>query len=532
MQPKALVYRKKGYLTYGESDTDVLTMKFSISSVKINRARDTAVSEATIMAEFEHLPMAEYQGGNTGILDNFAFMEIYFDGLIEFTGVIKKYYYDDNEKIVTLTCHDMMYRLLNAIPETLTFANTTAVGIITSICNKLGLTVNHVGGDDYAIDTLALKEGTVALDFIQSMLETMHAIIRCTKNGIIQIEAQYPDYTEGAGDANHFDWTYKDETNVSTSNAGRDASEMKNILRVTCDNHYTKFEDPSMTSYLNGEQWYEPDAENAVANTQTKRKAVAGYLYLDMWRKSTPLTILPTVGNRYIDMGQVIKLIRDNTDPGYYLVVGIDTEVAADNYQDNLQLQGMRDKNTIYQIPVVLAEGVIDTKLDDVPQANANEVVTMQVYTGDVSSTGYNDLGYVDIPEDTPAWSVSMTCLDKFVDGSNDWGYTLPDLDIIDPDGVEYGWYGSIVPFCPVVGQTTSPAEGYVESTNITCGSKITYSGTKSNPEQWYVYSPKLGRWKFRARSFCDTTHPTKLDLNIQSSLKWTKVNNQGQTSI
>jgi len=180
------------------------------------------------------------------------------------------------------------------------------------------------------------------------------------------LDEQYPSYIEGGGDANHFDWTYKDSSNSSSDIAGRDASLMRNILKITCDIKvgdknqivYDKFEDPSMTEYLNGEKWYEI-VDNALANTQEKRKAVAGWKYLEYWRKSTPLTVLPVVGNKNIDLGQVVKLLRDNTNPGYYLVVGVDTEVSADGYTDTLQLEGMRDKTTIYEIPVLLASGVI-----------------------------------------------------------------------------------------------------------------------------------------------------------------------------
>ncbi|WP_123053155.1 hypothetical protein [Clostridium sp. JN-1] len=367
MQYRVEIYKKIGSMGYSNEDGDKVILQNSNTSIRINRARDTPNSEATIIAQFEHLPLAEYKGGSKGIIDNFARVEIYFDENIEFSGIIKKYEYDEVEKVITLTCHDMIYRLLNLTFENIDYVNTTAVNVIRDLVIRAGLSFYRSGGTDYSIPKLHIEEGTAYMDVIQSLLETMHANIRCSKSGTIFLEEQYPDYVESGGDINHFDWTYVDSKNVATDNAGRDASEMKNILKIMCQIQdgdktqtvFDKFEDPSMTEYLNGEKWYEI-VDNALANTQEKRKAVAGWQYLEYWRKSTPLTILPTKGNKDIELGQVVKLIRDNTDPGYYLVVGIDTEVTADNgYTDTLQLQGMRDKRTIYEIPKLLASGVM-----------------------------------------------------------------------------------------------------------------------------------------------------------------------------
>lgn len=538
MEFKVIVYKKKGYLAYGTEDIDKLTLHDSLVSINISRNRDTPTSEATIVAQFEHLPMAEYQGGNTGIIDNFARMEIYFEQQIQFTGIIKKYIYDENEKTITLTCHDMMYRLLNATTDPIAYANTTAAGIIADLVSRSGLEFSRVGGTDYAIPELKIDEGTVFLDIIQNILETMHGIVKCTKAGVIELDEQYPDYVEGGGDINHFDWTYKSNKNVSTATAGRDASMMRNILRIICENHYTKFEDKSMTSYLNGEYWYTPDIENAVANTQEKRRAVAGFRYLEMWRNSTPLTILPVSGQREHDMGQVVKLIRDGVNPGYYLIVGITTDLTADGFMDTLQLQGMRDKTTIYKIPTFLKEGIIDQKLES-PKGKPEEDVPMQIYCGDSGTLGTNDVGFLDIPADTPCWRVSLNCLIDFKTKENDgttidWGSDLPALSIIDPNGIEYGYFSpnKIAPFCPVKDVSSDPAAGYVESTSTGVASKMTYSGYKTNPEEWYVYSPTPGRWRMKAYSFCDTIHPDKLPISVRSNLEWTINNHQSTEGI
>ncbi|MEY7998601.1 hypothetical protein AB8U03_00045 [Clostridium sp. Mt-5] len=360
------IYKKMGYVSYGTEDADKITIINSLIDVKINRARDTQVTEATVIMEYEKLPLAAFQGGNSGIIDNYAHIEIYFDNVIQLSGVIKKYEYNEENKTITLNCHDMFYRLLNATDEDINYGVTTAVNVIADLVNRAGLNFYQEGGTNYSISSLKITEGTVYGDVIQSFLETMHAIIRCNKAGTIVLEDQYPPYIESGGDANHFDWVYKDSTNNSSDNAGRDATLMKNILKITCSVKiknedyiaFDKFEDPSMTSYLNGERWYEI-IDNSLANTQEKRKAVAGWKYLEYWRKSTPLTVLPTLGNKNIDLGQVVKLLRDNTNPGYYLVVGIDTEVTGDGYTDTLQLEGMRDKTTIYEIPKLIASGVM-----------------------------------------------------------------------------------------------------------------------------------------------------------------------------
>lgn len=357
MNCRVEIFKKSGYSSHSTKDEDSVKLKNSLTSVRINKSRSTLTSEANISVQFQGLPLAEYQGGNEGIVDNFALIKVYVDEQVEFTGVIKSYNYDEESKIMELNCHDMSYRLLNATDEVIEFTNTTAVGVIQSLVTKVDLAFIRKGGTDYSISKLKIEEGTVYLDVIQSLLETMKASLRATKNGEILLEEQYPDYTEGAGDVNHFDWTYSDYKNTSSTNAGRDASLMRNILKIKCDKNYDKFEDPSMTSYLNGEKWYDT-VENSLANTQVKRRAVAGYKFLDMWRNSTPLTTLPALGNKNIDLSQVVKLLREDTLPGYYLVVGVDTDISADNYQDSLQLQGMRDKRTIYEIPVLLSSGV------------------------------------------------------------------------------------------------------------------------------------------------------------------------------
>lgn len=357
MNCRVEIFKKSGYSSHSTKDEDTIKLKNSLTSIKINKSRSTLTSEANISVQFQGLPLAEYQGGNVGVVDNFALMKVYVDEEIEFTGVIKKYYYNEEDKIMNLNCHDMSYRLLNATDETIEFTNITAVGVIENLVYRVELPFIYTGGIDYSISNLKVEEGTVYLDVIQSLLETMQANIRATKSGEILLEEQYPDYTEGAGDANHFDWTYEDRENTASTNAGRDASLMRNVIKIKCGKNYDKFEEPSMTLYLNGEKWYDT-IENQLANTQTKRKSVAGYKFLDMWRNSTPLTTLPALGNKYIDLSQIVKLVRDDTPPGYYLVVGVDTEINADNYQDTLQLQGMRDKRTIYQIPILLSSGV------------------------------------------------------------------------------------------------------------------------------------------------------------------------------
>ncbi|AKA70128.1 hypothetical protein [Clostridium scatologenes] len=357
MEYKIKIYKKNGYRAFSDKDEDILILENSPVSIKINKSKSTSTNEAQIVAEFEHLPMASFQGGSNGIIDNFAKIEIYFNNKIQFTGVIKKYEYDELQKTVNLTCNDMIYRLLNVTDKTLNYENTTALAIIEDIVQKAGLTFYRKGGTNYPVNKLDINIGTTYLDIITSFLETIYGSIRAGKDGTILLEDQYPDYTEGGGDINHFDWTYTSDINNSSAIAGRDASLMKNLLKINCDKNYDIYEDPSMTSYLNNEKWLD-FIENALANTQQKRKAVVGYKFLEMWRNSTPLTIIPTKGNEDVDIGQVVKLIRDNTLPGYYLLVGIDTEVSADGYSDTLQLQGMRDKRTIYEIPVLITSGI------------------------------------------------------------------------------------------------------------------------------------------------------------------------------
>lgn len=357
------IYKKIGYVNYGDDDASKIILRNSLASIRINRARSTQVSEATIVAEYEKLPLATFRGGNKGIIDNYARIEIWFADVCQFSGIIKKYEYNEDDKTITLTCHDMFYRLLNCAETDINYSNTTAANIIEALVIRVGLSFYRSGGTDYSVSNLKISEGTVFMDVIQQFIETMHANVRCNKHGTVILEDQYPPYIEGGGDKNHFNWTYTDKNNNSSDNAGRDASLMKNILKITCAvknvTYFDKFEDISMTSYLNDERWYDI-IDNALANTKQKRQAVAGWQFLEYWRNSTPLTVLPTIGNKDIDIGHVVKLLRDNIDPGYYLVVGIDSEINADNgYTNTLQLEGMRDKNLIYQNAKLLSSGTI-----------------------------------------------------------------------------------------------------------------------------------------------------------------------------
>lgn len=363
MDHRVEIYKKSGYVNYGEDDASKIILREDVLvSININKATDTQVSEATIIAQYEGLPLAAYQGGSTGIIDNYARIEIWFDDVCQFSGIIKKYEKSEKDKTITLTCHDMFYRLLNCTDVDINYGDTTAANVIAALVSRVGLSFYRSGGTDYSISALKIAEGTVYMDVIQNILETMHASIRCNKQGTILLEDQYPPYIEGGGDKNHFNWTYSDDTDNASDNASRDASLMKNILKITCTvnnvTYFDKFEDPSMTSYLNDERWYDI-IDNPLANSSQKRQAVAGWQFLEYWRQSTPIAIETVQGNKDIDINQVVKLIRNDENPGYYLVVGIDTEVVANKHTDTIQLQGMRDRNLIYQNAKLLSSGTI-----------------------------------------------------------------------------------------------------------------------------------------------------------------------------
>ncbi len=133
------IYKKKGYISYGTADADKIILRNSLVSIRINRAKDTQVSEATIIAEYEKLPIAAFQGGNSGIIDNFARIEIWFDVVCQFSGIIKKYEYNEQDKTITLTCHDMFYRLLNVCDGQIKYGATTAADVISDLVRRVGL---------------------------------------------------------------------------------------------------------------------------------------------------------------------------------------------------------------------------------------------------------------------------------------------------------------------------------------------------------------------------------------------------------
>lgn len=540
MNYKIKIYKKSGYTSHSDKDEDILTIKNVTASIRMNKSIDTCTSEATIVMPYEKLPLAEYQGGNKGIIDNYAKIEIYIDDKVQFTGVIKKYDYDEENKTISLLCHDMYYKLLNLTDKPLEYTNALATEIIKDLATKAGCSFSRLGGIDYTVEHIKIDADTMYSDIIQEYCETIHARVRAAKDGTILLEEQYPNYIEGGGDLNHFDWHYQDFKNISTGQASRDATEMKSVLKIICNNRYSTYEEPQVTSYLNGEKVRDV-VENAVADLEYKRRSVAGYTFLTKWRHSTKLTIGITNGNPDLDLGQVIKTELNNRI-GYYLAIGITTEIDPDAYIDTIQLEGLRDKTTAYDLPELIEQGVVNPDEDEQPEpekVKADEELKMQIYTGTSSSVGFNDIGYVDIIPGTVGWQVSMKCLESFQSDTVDWGYTYPDLVIFDPNGVEYGHYGKVAPFYPEPlqpnedGTYPSPPErernmDYCENTSLSSCSKMSYSGTEHNPEEWKVYDPMPGRWRIKAYSYVDVSEGEEKPIIIKSNVSWVVVNKEG----
>ncbi|MGU9539653.1 hypothetical protein ACQX0N_11880 [Clostridium tepidum] len=355
---KVVISKKNGYRAFEEGDASKITLEHSLVSVKINRTLTTPVAEAIVVAQYENLPTAIFMGGTQGIVDNFARIEIYIEGILQFTGVIKNYDYNTEQRTIELKCHDMYYRMLNMCSTPLKFNNMLATSIISNVVTNAKCNFHRSGGVDYTVPKLECDIGTMYHDIISNLVATMYARIRATKNGTIVLEDQYPTYTEGAWDENHFDYTVSSDTNLAQETASRDANLLRNILRIENNEEYTLFENESMTTYLNGEKWLDI-IENPLATTEKLRQKVAGHRYLDMWRNSTSLAILPVAGIPTIDLGQVIRLISKSRGKGYYLVIGINTEISADKYTDNLQLQGMRDKRKVYNMAKIIGRGKV-----------------------------------------------------------------------------------------------------------------------------------------------------------------------------
>ncbi|EKS4343210.1 hypothetical protein [Clostridium sporogenes] len=353
---KVEFYKKNGYQAFENGDANKITLEHCLVSVKINRNLTTPTAEATITAQYENLPTAIFAGGTQGIIDNFAQVKIYIEDVLQFTGVIKKYDYNTLDKTIEMTCHDMYYRMLNLCDKELKFYNKTAADIISTVVSDAKCSFQRSGGNNYTVSKLECEIGTMYNDIIGNLVETMYARIRANKNGAIILEEQYPAYNESNHEANHHDYVLSVDTNLSSETASRDSSLMRNILKICCNDKYSIFESKAMTSYLNGERWVDI-IDNPLASTPLLKQKVAGYKFLDMWRESTSLNVVPVAGIPNIDLGQVVKLVNNQRGNGWYLIVGISTEINADTYLDTLQLQGMRDKTKVYDQCIQIGSG-------------------------------------------------------------------------------------------------------------------------------------------------------------------------------
>lgn len=339
-------YKKNGYRAFEEGDANKVILEHSLISVKINRSLDTPTAEATITAQYENLPTAIFAGGTQGIIDNFAQVKIYIDDVIQFTGVMKNYDYNTLDKTIEMTCHDMYYRMLNLCDKEVKFYNKTAADIISTVVSDAKCNFYRSGGTNYTVSKLECEIGTMYNDIITNLVETMYARVRARKDGTIVLEEQYPLYDESNHELYPYDYTIT-TSDLSSETASRNANLLRNILKICCNDEYSIFESKTMTSYLNGEKWVDI-IDNPLATTQELKQKAAGHKFLDMWRGSTALNILPVKGTPNIDLGQVIKIVSNDRGNGWYLIIGINTEVSANTYTDTLQLQGMRDKRKVY----------------------------------------------------------------------------------------------------------------------------------------------------------------------------------------
>ncbi|HGG0418327.1 TPA: hypothetical protein ACJFE8_003132 [Clostridium sporogenes] len=353
---KVEFYKKNGYQAFENGDANKITLEHCLVSVKINRTLTTPTAEATITAQYENLPTAIFAGGTQGIVDNFAQVKIYIEDVIQFTGVMKKYVYDVENKTIEMTCHDMYYRMLNLCDRELKFYNTTAADIISTVVSDAKCNFYRSGGTNYSVSKLECEIGTMYNDIINNLVETMHAKIRCAKNGTIILEDQYPPYDESNHENNHYDFEFDSQINLSNDKSSRDAGLLRNILKICCNDKYSIFESKAMTSYLNGERWIDV-MDNPLATTEDLKRKMAGQKFLDMWRNSTDINIVPVKGIPTMDLGKVAKVSSKALYSGYYLIVGVSTEINADGYIDTLQLQGMRDKTKVYDQCIQIGSG-------------------------------------------------------------------------------------------------------------------------------------------------------------------------------
>ncbi|WP_315114562.1 hypothetical protein [uncultured Clostridium sp.] len=342
---------------YKKNTGEKTEFKRTVLSLSIDRRLSMQTATANVAIDNgNNIDLFNF-GSSGGIIDNYNTVKIYIDNKIQFTGIIKNYSINEDNKTIEISCSDMNVKLLKAIDDGqpyIIYKNIKASNMIIDLAHRAGIddvVIDIDATKDYIVKNLKIQYDTQISDVIDEALATLEARARILKDGTFKVEKLYPSYKASDVENNiNYNWYYDNFIKISSASGKRNTETLYNRVLVRYDvKNYTIFEEPKMIEYLGGEKRFK-EVDSPLSDTLDKRQIVANRFLLDSWRENTNLDVVGTKGNADLDLGQIVRLKLDNI-LGHYMVTGIRTELTSDgNYIDQIVLDGMRENTNIAQL--------------------------------------------------------------------------------------------------------------------------------------------------------------------------------------
>lgn len=339
---------------YKKNTGEKTEFKRTVLSLSIDRRLNMQTATANVVIDNgNNVDLFNFASGD-GIIDNYNPIKIYIDNKIQFTGIIKSYNVNENNKTIEISCSDINTKILKAIDDGnpyVIYNNIKATDMIKDLVYRAGIgsvVIDIDTSKDYIIKNLKIQYDTQISDVIDEALGTLEARARILKDGTFKVEKLYPDYKSSDVKNNiNYDWYYEDFIKISSASGKRNTETLYNRVLVRYNEKtYNVFEEPRMIEYLGGEKKFK-EINSPLADTLEKRQIVANRFFLDSWRENTNLDAVGTKGNPNLDLGQIIRLKLDNI-LGHYMTTGIKTDITSDgNYIDQISFDGMRENKNI-----------------------------------------------------------------------------------------------------------------------------------------------------------------------------------------
>jgi hypothetical protein len=328
-----------------------------ILDINIDRRSGTNVNECRLNCD--GIPMDKLlvrksiTNSSDVITDPMNRIQVIIQDEIEFTGWMINYKIDSNNQIVELTLHDNMILLkrgVNVHPRTkVTYENLYNTTLIIMLAGLVGVSVNIdsvVQQRATIVKEYTIDNGQNIFDAINSLCESLDAVIYADKQGNIKVTPSFIEYDSG------YDFNYDDVNHITSGSTIINGSLLKPtiIVRNDSDSDHKKswvFTDREMLEYLNDWDDVEEVSSDLAINQATAQNIAHQKLVL-MWRNATSQDIMTADGNKYIDIDKVVQTtLDDNTD--VYRVIGLNTTINdTEGYIDKLTLECIHPHNIEY----------------------------------------------------------------------------------------------------------------------------------------------------------------------------------------